>query len=215
MASLEWKRDVNLEAALPASDQHGKTSVLNTSTSQTHSPTSPQSRQRTMPSACRSLVITMSICLVLGLGLTQVLCVGRTPCSEDPSEVLLPQIKPAPPAEPDSSFAALLRSASPEVIHRLLHEYLPEKYQHGIFESDRQAIEAATASDFGADSPLARIAKRQDTSNTTVTVAPPDITTSAELVSSTIVTPPEITTSGELLPPCQRWLLSYNELIDV
>ncbi|EHK26148.1 uncharacterized protein TRIVIDRAFT_185573 [Trichoderma virens Gv29-8] len=94
-----------------------------------------------------------------------------------------------------------LQKASPDLLHRLLHAYLPERYQHGVFPSDREAIDAIHENDPSVASAIVQIAKRQDdtpgNNNTTLpgssTTPPPSSSTSS--LPSTSTTPEQSTTS--------------------
>lgn len=114
----------------------------------------------------------------------------------------------------DGELAEALQKASPDLLHRLLHAYLPERYQHGVFASDRDAIHAISGDDPSVASAIVQIAKRQEdtpNSNSTIpnsqssTSAPPSAppsSSSSEAPSSTSAGPsstPDTSQSSKLL----------------
>ncbi|RYP65544.1 hypothetical protein DL769_006290 [Monosporascus sp. CRB-8-3] len=164
----------------------------NTSTIQ-----APQRRRRlaeNMPSA-RNILLTLAVCLLVTLGLASAVSsngqschdVGANGCDE-------------PEVEQDhSSFSRLLGSASPEALHRFLHAYFPKAYQHGVFDSEKSALEAVHSADPELASSIVQLARRQngnetttaETSVTTTTTDPGDATT-----TETTVTPEPSTTDS-------------------
>ncbi|UKZ70382.1 uncharacterized protein TrAtP1_011365 [Trichoderma atroviride] len=91
----------------------------------------------------------------------------------------------------NGELAEALQKASPDLLHRLLHAYLPERYQHGVFATDKDAIDAISERDPSVASAIVQIAKRQDNgpSNSNSTTAAPTSTapSSTAVQSSTDV----------------------------
>ena len=68
-----------------------------------------------------------------------------------------------PSAVPDDvAFTQLLDSADPETLRELLRERLPEKFQSGVFESDRVAAEVVHEDDAALASSIVKLAARQE-----------------------------------------------------
>lgn len=79
----------------------------------------------------------------------------------------------------NGELAEALQKASPDLLHRLLHAYLPERYQHGVFATDKDAIDAISERDPSVASAIVQIAKRQDngpSNNNSTTAAGPSST---------------------------------------
>lgn len=107
----------------------------------------------------------------------------------------------------NGELAEALQKASPDLLHRLLHAYLPERYQHGVFATDKDAINAISEKDPSVASAIVQIAKRQDngSNNNSTTAAAPSSTTpgssssaaqsSTDAQSSTASAPPATTAS--------------------
>lgn len=92
----------------------------------------------------------------------------------------------------NGELAEALQQASPDMLHRLLHAYLPERYQHGVFATDKDAIDAISERDPSVASAIVQIAKRQDngpSNSNSTTAAPPTSTapSSTAVQSSTDV----------------------------
>ncbi|KAM0518417.1 hypothetical protein ACHAPE_004180 [Trichoderma viride] len=107
----------------------------------------------------------------------------------------------------NGELAEALQKASPDMLHRLLHAYLPERYQHGVFATDKDAIDAISERDPSVASAIVQIAKRQDngpSNSNSTTAAPPTSTapsstavqSSTEVQSST-ASSAESTTASE------------------
>jgi hypothetical protein len=109
----------------------------------------------------------------------------------------------------NGELAEALQKASPDLLHRLLHAYLPERYQHGVFATDRDAIDAISEKDPSVASAIVQIAKRQDngpSNNNSTTAAGPTSTAagpsstvaqSSTDVQSSTASSPESTTGSE------------------
>ncbi|MCJ1340980.1 hypothetical protein MMC09_006276 [Bachmanniomyces sp. S44760] len=72
-------------------------------------------------------------------------------------------------------FQELLGKVDPTSLHSALHDYSPKKFQHGVFEEDRAAVEAMHHDDPPLAASIVSIAKRDNSNTTTVptTVATP------------------------------------------
>lgn len=129
----------------------------------------------------RRVLLIIAVSFVLGLGVATarpsfVNC--RT--HQDPSKM-------AVAAKAHGSNAELveaLRKTSPDLLHRLLHAYLPERYQHGVFASDQDAIDAINENDPSVASAIVQIAKRQDSPSNNNSTVPASSSTSAGPPSS-------------------------------
>ena len=165
-------------------------------------PSAVKHQRQRMPTPLKFLLFT-SVCLSLGFSLSRATQLKPRPCVED-QDVSLQAVEEQVTGGPDSSLSSLWRSASPEALHRLLHEYLPEKYQHGIFESDSQAFEALEG--VRSASPLEKRQGDLGINNTTAT-------TSSTSISSPPVAPPTTTTSrSNAFNPIPLWPLLDSNL---
>lgn len=98
-------------------------------------------------------------------------------------------------ASRDSSFSTLLNAASPKSLHDLLHRYFPEKFQDGVWPSERDAVAAVHQANAALATSIVQLAKRDANSTsieTSTSVPEPEPTTST---SSTSVPPVETTTT--------------------
>ncbi len=66
-----------------------------------------------------------------------------------------------------SAFARLLEAVSPESLHDLLHEYLPNTYKHGVYPSEKLALEALHRDNAALATSLVHLARRELNSTTT------------------------------------------------
>ncbi|KAH0498115.1 hypothetical protein TgHK011_005389 [Trichoderma gracile] len=173
-------RDGHLEAGLLRSDQGEK----QTGHQQQLTQTTP--RKSKMVYLRRALVI-VAVGFTLGLGVATARP-GFVDCHRN-SKMAVAKAHGA-----SSELVGELDKASPDLLHRLLHAYLPERYQHGVFASDAEAIDAIHENDPSVASAIVKIAKRQDdgsgNSNTTVpsspsSTAPPSSATESASDSST------------------------------
>ncbi|OTA61024.1 hypothetical protein K449DRAFT_66197 [Hypoxylon sp. EC38] len=82
----------------------------------------------------------------------------------------------------DSTFSRLLSSASPQVLHEFLHAYFPSTYKHGIYDSDRSAMEAVHANDPELATSIVQLAKRQSGNDTTVSTTTPTSTETRDVL---------------------------------
>ncbi|ETS03142.1 hypothetical protein M419DRAFT_98127 [Trichoderma reesei RUT C-30] len=173
-------RDGHLEAGLLRSDQGEK----QTGHQQQLTQTTP--RKSKMVYLRRALVI-VAVGFVLGLGVATARP-GFVDCHRN-SKMAVAKAHGA-----SSELVGELDKTSPDLLHRLLHAYLPERYQHGVFASDAEAIDAIHENDPSVASAIVQIAKRQEdgssNSNTTIpsspsSTAPPASATESASDSST------------------------------
>ncbi|KAH6611271.1 vta1 like domain-containing [Trichoderma cornu-damae] len=203
-------RDGHLEAGLLRSTQGEKQTGYRDFTQQAPDRRSHAKNSSKMVYFRRALLV-IAVGSVLGLGVVTARP-SLTNCRSyhDNSKVAVTDAH-----GPSGDLGEALRNTSPDLLHRLLHAYLPERYQHGVFASDSDAIDAIKEGDPSVASAIAQIAKRQeDTSgsaNATIATgpsstadtssAPPpastsDTTTPSEAASSSTVAPPSTDTSA-------------------
>jgi len=103
-----------------------------------------------------------------------------------------------PPTIEDLSakeFQELLDSVEPASLHEVLHKHLKEKYQHGVYQEDKTAMEVVHQQDAEVAQSLVELAKRQagSTNGTVATVTPSStvVVTSSQATTSTL--PPSST----------------------
>ncbi|KAL5604190.1 hypothetical protein BROUX41_002171 [Berkeleyomyces rouxiae] len=142
---------------------------------------------------CSSFTMRASILTLFGLIYLCAAFAPRVPCNHDVASKEHSQVQadvaqnaqqPASPAVDEAAFAGMLDSVSPERLHKLLHSYLPETYQHGVYESDRHAVEMLRKRDARLATSLLRMAKRQNNSTSAVT-EPSSTEQTTQLPSST------------------------------
>ncbi|KAI1473464.1 hypothetical protein F4774DRAFT_44459 [Daldinia eschscholtzii] len=148
-----------------------------------------------MPSPRHFLTLFLSLLVTAGLAsavLHQVPSGEETAQSETEHVVL----------RDDSTFSRLLNSASPRAIHEFLHAYFPGTYKHGVYDSDRTAMEAVHASDPELATSIVQMAKRQS-GNETITSTPTSSTvdSSSAAPTSDSTTTEETSTSVETVTP--------------
>ncbi|KND93919.1 hypothetical protein TOPH_01547 [Tolypocladium ophioglossoides CBS 100239] len=165
-------RDRKLEAGLLSTMEEEKTAFI---------PAGPQKSQpkRNM-SPIRRLAVGIIVGLFVGLGLAVAKDSATARCLGAGHGVSDNEVK-----------AALAKDPSPDLLHRLLHAYLPDRYQHGVYKSDNDAVKAVHDDEPGLATTLAGLAKRQSGSSGSNT-------TSAGGVTVTQSTTP--TTSSEVKP---------------
>ncbi|KAK1687905.1 hypothetical protein BDP55DRAFT_71910 [Colletotrichum godetiae] len=123
--------------------------------------TSTPSRKTTPPNkmtATRRVLLTVLVCGLMTLSLASAIGHGARPCTRDHQEQVLV-------AEGEVKDATKV-----DLIHRLLHAYFPDRYQDGVYASDKEAIAAFQADDADLASALGQLEKRQD--NGTSSAAP-------------------------------------------
>ncbi|KAK3377784.1 hypothetical protein B0H63DRAFT_525056 [Podospora didyma] len=70
-------------------------------------------------------------------------------------------------AEP-FSLSSMLKAASPEALHDLLHKYFPERFQHGVWPTEKEAIQAVHRADAALATTILQLAKRADNSTSSI-----------------------------------------------
>lgn len=91
-------------------------------------------------------------------------------------------------ASAGSSFSRLLEAVSPESLHDLLHEHLPDTYKHGVYPSEKHALEAIHRENAALATSIIQLARR-DLNGTTSSTTPVSSTpTSTPPTSSTLPT---------------------------
>ncbi|KAL1903123.1 hypothetical protein Sste5346_000407 [Sporothrix stenoceras] len=83
-----------------------------------------------------------------------------------------------------SSFSRLLEAVSPESLHDLLHEYLPDTYKHGVYPSEKHALEAIHRENAALATSIIQLARR-DLNSTTSSSSPSSNTPSSTTSSTT------------------------------
>ncbi|KAI3323302.1 hypothetical protein HD806DRAFT_498763 [Xylariaceae sp. AK1471] len=107
-----------------------------------------------------------------------------------------------------TTLSRLLGRVSPEALHHLLHEFVPNTFKHGIYSSDRDAVEAVHAGNPDLASTIVHLAVRQGPSGNDTTTS--DTPTSSTMSTSDTApsttptveptTPAEMTTSPQPTP---------------
>lgn len=141
-----------------------------------------QAPRENMPSA-RRLLLVLLVSLMAGLGVASAISpagwarrdqdmAGRDTASSSP-EV--------------ESFVREVDDAAPETLHALLHKYFPDRFKHGVWRSDAEAVEA-----------VAQPVKRDNS-----TTSPPSSSSDPTTDPTTSPTPTsgDGTTSGDNPPP--------------
>ncbi|KAK5993594.1 hypothetical protein PT974_07028 [Cladobotryum mycophilum] len=180
MAPNNMYRDAHLEAGLLKSSEEEKKTGYQAPGSQEYAQPKPTRKM----SPVRKALLVLGVATILGLGVasarpTFMHCGSKSHDS-----------KAGFANGDESELVKDLKTASPDVLHRLLHAYLPEVYQHGVYASDREAIEAIGQDNPSVAAALIKIAKRQDTGSSNTTTA-----SSANVNSETSATSQPVTTS--------------------
>lgn len=134
---------------------------------------SPADRHSTM--STKRFLLAIFVFLVVTLGLAsaanpQPWLRMRRPCFQHNAQEQLCSAGSSTETEVvDSAFTALLRSASPESLHQLLHEFFPKAFRQGVWPSEEEALKAVHRVNAALATNIARMAKRQNESNTTTT----------------------------------------------
>ncbi|KAK3403552.1 hypothetical protein B0T20DRAFT_28832 [Sordaria brevicollis] len=141
----------------------------------------------------RRALLSVTLCLLFFFGLTSA---GpskwhqRVQCREG-----------AAPAEGEN-FQSLVEGASPNSLHNILHKTFPGRFQHGVWESEKQAIEAVHRDNAPLATAILRMAKRDDpSSNATIASStqqptPSSASSSAAQVTSSSSSAAPVTTSS-------------------
>ncbi|KAK3327203.1 hypothetical protein B0T19DRAFT_156325 [Cercophora scortea] len=145
-----------LEAQEKSTPADGKTPSTHSATWQ-----QPLSTTKKMFSA-RRLFLTFSVCLLVLVGLASASSSRtwqRIPChgGEAPREATEPESGPL-------SLSSLLNAASPKALHEILQKHFPGRYQHGVWPSEREAVEAVHRVDEALATSLLQLAKRDGNS---------------------------------------------------
>lgn len=108
-----------------------------------------------------------------------------------------PQDAAAPLSQEQIRFQELLNTVDPSALHEALHENVKDKYQHGVFQEDKAAVEAIHQQNAEAAESLIELAKRQATGSGNSTV----VTSTAVTTTDTVVTSTDsITTTPSSTP---------------
>ncbi|KAF4837954.1 hypothetical protein CGCTS75_v001150 [Colletotrichum tropicale] len=104
----------------------------------------------------RRVLLGVVVCGLMTLSLASVIGHRGMPCARDhhaKAQVVI--------SEED-----LNNPAKADLLHKLLHAYFPDRYQDGVYASDKEALEAVQADDADLASALLQLAKRQDNATT-------------------------------------------------
>ncbi|GJC93463.1 hypothetical protein ColKHC_02289 [Colletotrichum higginsianum] len=137
-------------------DQHLEEGLLPVAANEKGIPATTQRPSRTpnKMTAARRVLLTVLVCGLMTLGLASAIGHRARPCTRHHQEqVLVAEGEAQDPAKVD-------------LIHRLLHAYFPDRYQDGVYPSDKDAIAAFEADDAELASALGQLAKRQDNART-------------------------------------------------
>ncbi|KAK6219976.1 hypothetical protein QIS74_05478 [Colletotrichum tabaci] len=143
-------------------DQHLEEGLLPVAANEKGIPATTQRPSRTSNkmTAARRVLLTVLVCGLMTLGLASAIGHRARPCTRHHQEqVLVAEGEAQDPAKVD-------------LIHRLLHAYFPDRYQDGVYPSDKDAIAAFEADDAELASALGQLAKRQDNGTTTPSATP-------------------------------------------
>ncbi|TLS31613.1 hypothetical protein PpBr36_03179 [Pyricularia pennisetigena] len=193
-----------LEAGLPTATQEKQSLVAAYSPSTAHNEPQPQHRRK-MQSSRRVILVVLALVLVT-LGVASAVPArpwGYGPC--DTQEVEGIHVQSEGGSEDSGSFPCLLNAVSSEALHDVLHRYFPKRFKDGIYESDKNAMEAVHREDASLATSLVKIAKRQGGggNNTTTTAAPttPQPTTPTTRPAPTTPTTTPVETTPTSQPP--------------
>ncbi|KAI9791679.1 MAG: hypothetical protein M1833_001345 [Piccolia ochrophora] len=104
----------------------------------------------------------------------------------------------------DKQFQDLLNDVPKEDLHSALHEFAQGKFQHGVFQQDRTAVEAVHKDEPDMATSIVHLAKRQAGSNSTAIVTSAVVTSSSLeplTETSTRSVPPSTTSSDQSVSP--------------
>ncbi|KAI6252399.1 hypothetical protein MCOR27_011182 [Pyricularia oryzae] len=190
-----------LEAGLPTANQEKRSLAAAYSPKTAHNEPQPQHRRK-MQSSRRVILAILALVLVT-LGVASAVPArswGHGPC--DAQEVEGVHVQPEGGNEESGSFPCLLNAVSSEALHDVLHRYFPNRFKDGIYESDKNAMEAVHREDASLATSLVKIAKRQGGGGNNTTSAAP--TTPQPPPSTTRPAPTTpTTTSAETTPTSQ------------
>ncbi len=131
-----------------------------------------------------SVILVLMVCLLTALGMSAAVAPRNVwrwrPCHRGPVAE-----QGSVPEPVQTTFLNSLSEASPESLHDLLHKFFPDKFQHGVFPSEQQAVEAVHEVDPAIASTIIQMARRDTNSSSSTTSTPPP--TSSSSSSSTTV----------------------------
>ncbi|TLD30952.1 hypothetical protein PspLS_02552 [Pyricularia sp. CBS 133598] len=187
-----------LEAGLPTADQEKQSLAAAYSPNTAHKEPQPQHRRKMQSS--RRVIFAMLALVLVTLGVASAVPArswGHGPCDAQEAEGV--HVQPEGGNEETGSFPCLLNAVSSEALHDVLHRYFPKRFKDGIYESDKNAMEAVHREDASLATSLVKIAKRQGGGgNNTTSAAPttpqPPTTPTTTPVPTTPTTPPVETT---------------------
>lgn len=70
-------------------------------------------------------------------------------------------------SSPQGGFSRLLEAVSPESLHDLLHQYFPDTYKHGVYPSEKKALEAIHRANAALATSIVQLARRDLNNGTT------------------------------------------------
>lgn len=117
----------------------------------------------------------------LALLLAALLAITIVSSSAVPSQAIVPS------AEEQQAFRDLLNTVEPSCLHEVLHEHLKTKYKHGVFQEDKNALEAVHRQEPAVAFSLVELAKRQTSNSNGTTSSAPAVpsSTSNQITSAT------------------------------
>ncbi|CCC10042.1 unnamed protein product [Sordaria macrospora k-hell] len=139
----------------------------------------------------RRALLSVTLCLLFFFGLTSAgpsRWQQRVQCREGHAS---PQ---------NENFQSMVDAASTDSLHNILHKTFPGRFQHGVWESEKQAIEAVHRDNAPLATAILRMAKRDD-SNTTIASTsqqptPSSTSSSAQVTPSSSSAPPVVSSSS-------------------
>ncbi|KAI1464630.1 uncharacterized protein F4812DRAFT_161307 [Daldinia caldariorum] len=143
-----------------------------------------------MPSPRHFLTLFLSLLVTAGLASA---VLHQTPSGEETARSETEHVV----VRDDSTFSRLLNSASPRAIHEFLHAYFPGTYKHGVYDSDRSAMEAVHANDPELATSIVQMAKRQSSNETITTTATSATADSSSSSSSSSAAPTSDSTTTQ------------------
>ncbi|KAL2760676.1 hypothetical protein ACRALDRAFT_2039270 [Sodiomyces alcalophilus JCM 7366] len=154
----------HLEKGLATGPTDEKGALLTDDTNTTRSdleyslPSPRRSTAAKIASACR-FVTTFLVCFLLAFGLTTA---ALPPYAGRGGQHHPHDGRAGAQQQDDVGVHPLMGSCQPNLLHRLLHAYLPERFRDGAYPSDEDALSAVGAHDPELATKLAQLAKRQD-----------------------------------------------------
>ncbi|EGO61153.1 hypothetical protein NEUTE1DRAFT_116004 [Neurospora tetrasperma FGSC 2508] len=137
----------------------------------------------------RRALLSVTLCLLFFFGLT----------SAGPSKwQQRVQCREGAASAEGENLQSLLDAASKDSLHNILHKAFPGRFQHGVWESEKQAIEAVHRDNAPLATAVLRMAKRDD-SNTTIassTQQPTSSASSSAQATSSSSSAQQVTTSS-------------------